>query len=125
MFDLPEGQTSSQPFCKFRLNSLSYWTQGCNIRSNGGKALLICRFLLELPFLLLMPPHLLAYEARSRSTVFHPKYVISLLKQIFHTRDIQSNKMVRRHGQLRNPNVSNPSEHHVVSQQIEVILYAR
>jgi len=108
MFDFREGQTSSKPLCKLRLDSLSYWTQRCNIRSNSSKVLLICRLLLELPFLLLISPDLPAYKARCKSAMFHPEYAISLLKQIFHTRDIQSNKMVRRHGQLRNPNVPNP-----------------
>ncbi len=60
-----------------------------------------------LPFLLIAP-YPPAYDAGARSTVFHPDKSISNLKQIFHTGNIQSNKMVRRSNKFGNPNVSQP-----------------
>jgi hypothetical protein len=80
---------------KFRLSSLSHWSQRCKIRWKNRKTLLICGFLLELSLPFLIVPHPPAYEMKPRSSMFHPDKTISSLEQILHTRDVKFVKMVR------------------------------
>jgi hypothetical protein len=61
-----------------------------------------------LPLRFWIAPHSPAYEARPRSSMFHPDKMISSLEQILHTRDVKPGKMVRWNRRLRNPNVSQP-----------------
>jgi hypothetical protein len=86
---------SSKLRIKLKLSSLSYWSQRFKIGWKSRKTLLICGFLLKLPLRIWIALHSLAYEARPRSSMFHPNKMISSLEQILHTRDVKPGKMVR------------------------------
>jgi hypothetical protein len=91
---------------KLKLISFSYWSERYNIKWESGEDLFICGFLLELPPFLWTMPYPPTYDVGSWSIMFHLKKVISILKQVFHTRDVQPDKVVRRNKNLGNPNVS-------------------
>jgi len=67
--------------------------------------LFIRRLLLEPPFSFLASPDCPADEAGSGSAMLHAKQSIPFLMQVLYSRDIQSHKMIRRDGRLRNPDV--------------------
>ncbi len=91
---------------KFKLISFYYWSLRYNIRWESGNFLFICGFLLKLPPFFWIAPYPPTYDVGYWSTSFHPEKVISNLKQVVHTRDVQFGEMVRRSNKLRNPNVS-------------------
>jgi hypothetical protein len=99
---------SSKLHIKLRLSSLSHWSQRFKIGWKSRKTLLICGFLLELPFRFWIAPHSLAYEAVPWSSMFHFDNTISSLEQIFYPRNVESRKMVRWYRRLGNPDVSQP-----------------
>ncbi len=99
---------SSELHIKLRLSSLSHWFQRFKIGWKGRKTLLICGFLLELPFQFWIAPHSPTYEARPQSSMFLSDNMISSLEQILHTMDVKPGKMVRRNRKLGNPNISQP-----------------
>ncbi len=72
------------------------------------KALLICGLLLELPLCFRVAPDPPTDETRPWSRMLNSDKTIAGLEQIFHTRDVESSKMVRGNRRLGNPDISQP-----------------